>query len=291
MSDTVEQHYVNAYNNAVTMLFQQQGSKLRGLVREKQSTSEYEFFERIHPTAATKRTQRHGPTRYANTIHSRRRAEKSDYDWADLIDKADLHRVLMDPTSSYATNGGWAMGRAFDSELILSFNADAIEGKTGGTTVPFPLSTQRVANGSLNMNWKKLIDGGLIFANNDVDSKGLACVISPSAVWSLLQQTEVSSIDFAGVKALVEGDVSSFAGFKFVKSTLLPKTGNIRSCFAWHPVAMGVGLGQEIGTSVDRLPQMQNSIQVMVEGAFGAVRVLDEGVVQFDIDESAGPAA
>lgn len=289
MSTTVDQAYVNAYSNAVTMFFQRKGSKLRGMVREKMTQAEYEFFERIHPSAAVKRTTRHTDTKHIEVQHSRRRAEKSDYDWPALVSKNDLHRMLIDATSSYVTLGGYAMGRALDAEVIEAFNADAIEGKTGGTTVVFPAG-QKVAHSSLNMNYIKLLNTKLLFDDNDIEEGDLKLVLSPSGVNSLLQQTQVQSLDYNNVKALVEGEVRTFAGFTFIKHTGLPKTGNIRQCFAWHPVAMGVVMGQEFDTTVDRLPGKYNDIQILIQGSFGAVRVLDEGVVEISIDESAGPA-
>lgn len=291
MATSVDQHYVNAYNNNVTLLFQQKGSKLKGRIREKQSTGEYEYFDRLHPTAAQKRTERFANTVHSDVTHDRRRAEKSDYDWSVLVDpKTDLHRMLVDPTSDYATLGSWGMGRAFDDEIILAFTADAVVGKTGGSTVAFPTSTQQIAEASLNLNWQKLIDAKLIFAEHDIEDSELNMIISPSATWSLLQQTQVNSIDHNAVKALVDASVSRFAGFNFLQSNRLPKATDTRSCYAWHPMSMGVVIGNAISSTIDRLPERNNSIQILTQGSFGAVRILDEGVVEILIDEAEGPA-
>ena len=41
-----------------------------------------------------------------------------DYEYADLIDKQDQVRTLIDPTSSYAQAAAFALGRAMDDEII-----------------------------------------------------------------------------------------------------------------------------------------------------------------------------
>lgn len=40
---------------------------------------------------------------------------------------------------------------------------------------------------------------------------------------NLLRETEVSSYDFNNVKALVEGKIDTFMGFKFIRTQRLPK--------------------------------------------------------------------
>ncbi len=51
---------------------------------------------------------------------------------------------------------------------------------------------------------------------------------------NLLRETEVSSYDFNNVKALVEGKIDTFMGFKFIRTQRLPKTEEgVRSCLAW----------------------------------------------------------
>ena len=69
-------------------------------------------------------------------------------------------------------------------------------------------------------------------------------------------------------------------------SPILPKTGNIRSCFAYHKGAVGLSIGKEATPEVDKRPDLMNLWQVLVQGSLGAVRILDAGVVQIDIDES-----
>src|SRR3990167_6073762 len=50
---------------------------------------------------------------------------------------------------------------------------------------------------------------------------------------------------------------------------ILPKTGNIRSCFLYHHDAIGLSIGMVAKPEVDRLPEHLNSWQVMVKCSAG----------------------
>jgi hypothetical protein len=287
MSNLITEAFVSQFRTNVTFLYQQRGSKLRGRVREEASNARYIFFDRIGPTTAVKKTVRHGDTPLVNTQHSRRRAEKVDYEWADLIDKEDETRILIEPRSAYAQNAAFAMGRAFDDEVILAFTADAKEGESGGTTVAFP-SAQIIVNGGTGMTLDKLKSAKLLFDRADVPMENWQLVVSPDAVIDLLGDPEVTSSDFNVIKTLVSGDMEglTYMNFHWVKSTRLPITGNIRKCFAWHPDAMGMIVGMEFTTRITERDDKSYSTQVYVAGSFGGVRILDNGVVEIDIDES-----
>lgn len=286
MSNVIDQAFINMYTNNVTMLFQQQGSKLRAHVTEKSGQGEYEFFERIGPTEATDVLVRHAETTYTNTDHTRRRVGKTDSQWADLIDVNDLHRILIDPVGPYTVNAGWAMGRKVDDRIITAFNAAAATGKDGTTSVAFPAG-QVIAEGGTNMTLDKLRTAKQKFDDNDVEEAMRNLVWSPAAVNKLLADTTLTSADFNTVKALVDGEIRTFVGFNYIMSTRLNIASDIRSCFAWVPSSMGLAMGMGITSTIDRLPTRNNSTQVLVMMSSGSVRIVDEGVVQIDIDETA----
>ena len=66
--------------------------------------------------------------------------------------------------------------------------------------------------------------------------------VGPSQIESLLSETAVTSADFNTVKALVQGEVDTFMGFKFIMTNRLSIDSNdIRSCFAWAEDGMSIG--------------------------------------------------
>lgn len=293
MSNTITTAFVRQYNANVTFLYQQRGSKLRGKMREKPISARYDFFDRIAPTTAVKKVVRHGNTPLVNSQHSRRRVETVDYEWADLVDKQDEVRLLINPQSTYAVNAALAMGRAFDDEAILAFEADAREGEDGSTTTTWASFTSSnadhdIAHGSAGLTVAKLQSAKVALDNQDVEEEGRQIVMSPEGIIDLLTDSQVTSADFNTVRALVSGQIGGpYMGLMFTTSTRLPITGNIRTGYAWHMASMGMAIGMDFVTRIDERSDKSYAVQVYVAGTFGGVRILDEGLVEINIDESA----
>jgi len=87
---------------------------------------------------------RHGDTPLVYTPHDRRRLSLRDFDWADLLDRKDKIRTLIDPTSTYATNAAFAAMRKQDDIIIEGFYANAQIGKTGASSAAFDTSNMRI---------------------------------------------------------------------------------------------------------------------------------------------------
>ena len=121
MSSQITTAFVQQYSNNVQMLSQQKGSLLRNTVDAETVVGKNAFFEQVGVATAVKRVSRHGDTPQIDTPHSRRRVSMVDYEYADLIDKQDQVRTLIDPTSSYAQAAAFALGRAMDDEIIVPF--------------------------------------------------------------------------------------------------------------------------------------------------------------------------
>jgi len=103
-----------------------------------------------------------------------------------------------------------------------------------------------------------------------------------------LGETQVTSADFASVKALVQGDIDTFMGFKFV--TLgdrdeggLPKP-STRTCFAFHRDAVGVGIGMNQKSEINYVPE-KTSFLVSSMFSAGAVAIDAEGIVAISCTE------
>jgi hypothetical protein len=286
MSTTITTAQVQQYAANVRMLFQQEGSLLRSYVWEKELNGKFRFFERLAATNAVLRTTRHGDTPLVEQVHSRRRVDGKDFEWADLIDVQDDIRILIDPQGPYAINAAYALGRSLDDEIISAFNRASSEGEDGSTSTALP-SAQVIVNGGTGLTIAKLRQAKRILDLATVPSSERCIVISPIGLEDLLATTEVTSADFNTVRALVMGDLDTFLGFKFLMSTRLPISGNIRSAFAWHKSTMGIAMGQDIRIRTSERADKSYAMQVYASATFGAVRVEDAGVVQVDFDETA----
>ena len=100
---------------------------------------------------------------------------------------------------------------------------------------------------------------------------------------SLYGTTEIKSIDYNSVKALAEGQIDTFLGFKFIRSERIYGSGGTSYVLAWTKPAMQLGIGKDIVSSIDRLPQKNMSVQVYARMSLGAVRLEDEGVVEIAV--------
>jgi hypothetical protein len=236
----------------------------------------------------------------------------NDYDWADLVDNQDKLRMLIDPTSSYAMAGAWAMGRAIDDEIISAIFNSNNTGENGtattGTLYAYNSNSQSVAatvGGSaatgLNIAKLRAAKRKLMEGYVDVDNDQLVCVISAKQHDDLLNEAQAISLDYNTKPVLVDGKISSFMGFNFVVSERIPGAAGFNTAInplitssdadgsyvagsRWMvPVfaksGMALGIWNDITTSIDRRPDKRNSYQVYVTGTFGATRMEEKRCV------------
>lgn len=286
MSVQITTAFVEQYKSNVFHLAQQKGSKLRDAVRTESIVGKSHFFERIGSTAAVKRTSRHADTPRVDTPHSRRKVTMDDYDWADLIDDSDKVRLLISPQSEYAKAGAYAMGRTMDDVIIAAATGNAFGGVSGGSTIALPAG-QKIAHGSTGLTIAKLITAKetLDAANVDPDeARTLVC--SAKQISDLLGTTQITSSDFNSVKALVQGDIDTFMGFRFIRSERLGTDSNgNRQVLAFTNTSMGLALGKDIQTKISERADKNYSTQVYLCMTIGATRVEDEKVLEIACTE------
>ena len=218
MSSQITTAFVEQYSANVQMLSQQMGSQLRGAVDVESITGKNAFFEQVGSRAAVLKTSRHADTPQLDTPHARRRVSLDDYVWADLIDDVDKVRMLIDPTSSYAKAAAAAMNRAIDDVIITALGGTAFTGTSGGTSTSLPAASKfATSNQSDGLTIAKLLSAKKRFDLQSVDpSIPRYIVCGPQQISDLLATTEIKSSDFNTVKALAQGDIDSFLGFKFI---------------------------------------------------------------------------
>lgn len=303
MSFEITEAFVQQYSANVMMLSQQKGSRLRGTVRNESQTGKSAFYDRIGTVAAQKKVSRHGDTPQLDTPHSRRMVTLEDYEWADLIDKEDKIRMLNDPTSEYVMSAMWALGRSMDDVVIDALGGTAKAGESGGSDVVLPSTQKYAANtGSAftNLNVLALRNAKLKLDAAEVDpSLPRYLVCTSSQMYSLLGQTEITSADYNSVKALVQGEVDTFMGFKFVQTERLQtqadalsastSTGVVgsgttvvgfRKCYAYTDQSAILAVGAEMNAKISERPDKSYSTQAYASMSLGGVRMEEEQVVE-----------
>ena len=295
MSLSITNAFVEQYRNNVTMLSQQRGSKLRDFVTVNNGVvGKTVFTEQIGATEAKKRISRHSDSPLVDTPHKRRLYTMADYEWGDLIDKADRVRMLIDPTSTYAQSAAFAMGRVMDDVIIDALKGDAsIEDAGAQTTVSLSQTVAKTFNDVNSgtddvLNIAKLRQAQQLFHTANVpEDEEKFIVVSPKGIQQLLGAKEVTSSDFNTVKALVNGEIDTFMGFRFIVSNRLPvPASNERDAFAFTRSAIELGIGQDIMARIEERADKAFSTYVYYCMTLGATRLEEEKVVKITYAEN-----
>mgnify|MGYP003130963054 FL=1 len=291
MSVQITTAFVEQYRGNVEHLVQQKGSRLREAVSVETVVGKNAFFEQIGSTAAQQRTSRHSDTPRMDTPHARRRVSLVDFDWADLIDNEDSVRMLVDPQSPYASAAAWAMGRAMDSEIVSAADGTAYTGVAGGTstsydssnTVDVQVGISPAADTGLNVG--KLRAAKQILDANEAEDGDRFMIINAKQLQNLLGQTEVTSSDYASVKALVSGDVDSFLGFTFIRTELIGTDSNSdHKVLFWQKAGMKLAIGAEPSIKISERADKNHATQVFASMAIGATRMQEKLVGYIECD-------
>ena len=292
MSQFVTTHYVQQYTTNVQLLSQQRGSRFRMAVTEGKYTGKQGVpVDQFAPTVAQKRTTRYPALTPIDTQADRRWVFPSDYDWNDLIDNIDKLRLLIDPQSSYVTNGTAAMNRAMDDEIIAAFFATAKTGVDGSVNTAFPSSQQVLASegatGATGMNVEKLKAAiQILLANEAWDPAGgdpIYAAITAKQNRNLMDEIQVINADYNGEKPVVnDGFIQSWGKVKFIHSERLAINGSSQTrCPVWVKEGMHLGLWQDISADVRQRGDLAGlPWQVYLYGTFGGTRIEEKKVVE-----------
>lgn len=281
---------VKQFGSNIDLLSQQKGSKLRNAVRvETGIVGEEAYIDQLASTTARKKTTRNSDTPLIKSDHRRRRLTMYDYEWADLLDKNDKLKILTDPTNKYAVNAAMAMGRAMDEAIIAAATGTAYTGKDGGTSTAMTTANV-IASGSAAMTLAKLRTAKYRLDQADVDPmEERYCAIGAKQLYDLLGDSTLTSHDYNTVKALVDGKVDTFLGFKFIMINLLATqaggANDDRLCLCWAKNGICLGVGQDVQTDIGIRRDKSNAVQVYESMSIGATRTEEAKVVSIACEE------
>ena len=102
---------------------------------------------------------------------------------------------------------------------------------------------------------------------------------------NLLNEEKIQSQDYNNIKALVEGKVDTFMGFKFIVSELFQKVEGNRLCPVWCKSGMLLAVGEDITVDVSVRNDKRNATQIYVAQSIGATRMHEDKVFQIKCKE------
>ena len=290
MSNQINKAFESQFSDNFIHLASQKASKLAGAVRMEQvNDAKQFFFDRMDTVSMVQSVSRHEDTPLTEVPFSRRRVTFNTYRAVDLIDNPDRVKMAKDPTSPTMKQLMAAMNRQKDDVVISAAlgSAYSVNSADSASAVSLP-SGQQIAHGSADLTLAKLLEAKKKLLSNDVDpaEEPMYVVVGPDQLEALLSVTTNTSVDFNSVRALMNAELDTWCGFKFIISTRLAKVGNIRSCFAWAKSGLGLAMNGTPNIRISERSDKNYSTQVFVEASMGATRIEDEKVVQIDCDES-----
>jgi hypothetical protein len=116
-------------------------------------------------------------------------------------------------------------------------------------------------------------------------------LIHAANLQNLLSETAVTSSDFNTVKALVQGELDTFLGFKFITIGDRSEggltgggTGSDRKVWAWHKSAVGMAEGMGIRSEINYIPEKTSWLVASMLSA-GAIAIDAGGIVEITCRE------
>ena len=252
MSASITNAFITQFEAEVHMAYQRMGSKLKNLIRTVNGVSgESVKFQKVGTGEATTKA-RHAEVVAMNISHTNVTATLADYYASDYVDKLDELKTNIDERAVIANNAAYALGRKTDSIITTAMSsATTLANNAGanGTTV------------ATDMNVAKFKDMQALFGTNEVpDDDQRYWAIGPNQWGDLLAEDNWSNLDYIGPGQLpfagMNYTAKRFLGFlTFVHSGLDTSGSTDRHTICWHKSSMGLGVGSEVRTEVNYIPE------------------------------------
>lgn len=290
---TPDTAFVRQYQSTITILAQQMKSVLRDCVMvDNDFKGEKKFYEQYASDDLVEIMSRYADTPVQLPDHRRRMVTPRYFVGNTLEDPKDALQMLIDPKSAYMQGKQSAAARKVDDQIITAFNATAYTGKDGTTTQAFAAANQvavTYGSGTSNsgMTKKKVLRAKKILDDGNVEEEDRYAATKPAQLEDLLNTTEVTSGDYNVVRTLVQGEINTWVGFMWKKSTRLLNNGSShRLCYFWQKKAMQLAIMKEAEGRVTERPDKNYAWQVYLRICLGATRLEEERIVEVACAES-----
>lgn len=254
MSVNLSNAFTQQFSSTVQLLLQEKGPKLRPYVMVgnyvgKQASPVNQFG----PVSMNQITTRLAPKTRTDASVTRRWVFPSDFTLNQQIDSFDQLKTIVDPKSAYAENAAMTVGRQIDALIIAAATGSSKVGESGGSTETFSTTDWQIsesfgASAAVGLTVDKLIEARrlMVAANVDLDMDPAVLIIGPQQEADLLNQVQITSLDYNNRPVLVDGRVKQFLGFNVVVSNQLATSSTNRRCLAFVRSGMHLGIWNDI---------------------------------------------
>lgn len=283
MAISISNAFVTLFDSEVKQAYQAQRA-LAGITRERTNVEGSTVkFPKIGKGTASVRIPQTDVTPL-NVTYSQVTATMTDYIAAEYSDIFHQQRVNFNERQELVQVVSGAIGRRMDQVSL-----DALAAASGTGTVAKEIADDGSTGSASNLNVGKLRAAKKALDAKNVPMEGRSIIIHANNLSALLGLTSVTSQDFNTVKALVNGELDTFLGFKFI--TLgdrdeggLPLSGSDRTVYAFHRDAVGMAIGMNQTSRVDYIPEKTSFLVASMFSA-GSVAIDSEGIVKITCTE------
>ncbi len=182
-----------------------------------------------------------------DVAHEFKTATLTNWNAPEYTDMFDAKDVNFDEKQELANTIAGALGRRTDQLVI-----DAMDASTPLTTT---IGTNVGGNAS-NLNMAKVIKAQVELRDQGVPNSELFAAVNALGLGGLLNDEKATSSDYQAIKALVNGDVDTLAGFKFVILESRAEGGltvaaNVVDSYFFQRPAVGLAIGIDMKTEID----------------------------------------
>jgi hypothetical protein len=206
--------------------------------------------------------------------HSNVDVTLSDFYAADYVDRLDELKTNIDERQVLATSASAALGRKTDQLII-----DVLDAGT---------NSNNIAHGSAGLTLAKALSVYESFGEGDVPDDGQRYfVVSPAGWADLLQIDQFSRMEYVGEADLpYAGGLTAkrWLGFMWFTHSGLSLSGTTRECHAFHRTSVGLGMGTDIRTEINYIPEKVSNL-VTSYMSMGAVMIDNNGAIKVQITE------
>ena len=246
MASSITNAFITQFEAEVHMAYQRMGSKLKNLVRTVNGVngSTVKFQKVAKGSANTK--ARHAEVVAMDLAHTAVSATLTDYYAADYVDKLDELKINIDERQVVAQSAAYALGRKTDEVLIAILDA----------ATQFAANVASSGTGMTLIKAKNMME---TFNGNDVpDDNQRYWAVGPKQWSDLLSVDQFSRVEYVGPSDLPFPNgmtAKRWMGFLFFVHSGLSTSGSDRLNLAFHKSAIGLGIGSDVRTEVNYIPE------------------------------------
>jgi hypothetical protein len=216
-----------------------------------------------------------------NVSYSQATVNLEDFIAAEYSDIFNQAKVNFDERQELVQVVSKAISRRAD-QLVINALANSSTALTVATTV---------GGSGTNLNIEKLIAAKKSLDTANVPMEDRFMLIHAASLAGLLAETEVTSSDFNTVKALVQGQLDTYLGFKIITigdrdegGLVGGGSGQTRKVWAWHKSAVGMAESLGIRSEINYIPEKTSFLVASMFSA-GAVAIDAGGIVEITCTE------